>query len=673
MCGICAAITLQGSPAPTEQKKQTLHNQLGNSLDLIQHRGPDARGEWASTDGRVHLGHVRLSIIDLSPEANQPFHDDQDDVHAVVNGELYDYEHYRKLLGDEYDFKSHNDCETVLALYRHYGLSFLSYLHGEFALVLWDARRKVLVAARDRFGVKSLYYTVINNRLIIATEMKCFKVFGWEPEWDVQSFREYSWTYGSGTFFKDVKTVQPGHYIMSRSFRNIEDGVFWDADYPDKNTVDYRSEAEMIAGVRERLMEAIRLRLRADVPLGIYLSGGIDSSAVAGMVVHLVKEEGARLGNDDSHILSRIKCFTVQFDKDSGADESDIAQRTAEWLGVDFHPVPIDEDAVVARFEDLVWHSEIPLPDINGIGRLAMAETAKAHGIKVILTGEGSDEHFGGYLDLTKQYFLEPDPSWPSSLLSDAERKEALQLFDGANAAAGIDFIMRRKLPESARRMLNDTTMFSRTLLLGALPFAQWTNAYTATTPETGMMESLDGRTRYAIANRWHPLHAAEYIWTTGYFRTFLLRFLGDNVDMVHHVETRPPFLDHHLTEYANSLPPSVKVKYSPTDKTVVEKHVLREAVRPFVTDEIYKRKKKPYLGPTQFEENGPLHQLIDRLTSQDNIEALGFVDWERTKEQVHKAFVEKNGIALRYAMMAAQFVVLSQRFGVKRATPCMV
>ncbi|GES62463.1 asparagine synthetase [Aspergillus terreus] len=667
MCGICAVITLQGSPAPTEQENVALRRQLSNSLDVIQHRGPDARGEWASADGRVHLGHVRLSIIDLSPAANQPFHDDQDDVHAVVNGELYDYEDYRDLLGDEYDFKSHSDCEAVLALYRHYGLSFLSYLRGEFALVLWDARRKVLIAARDRFGVKSLYYTVINNRLIVATEMKCFKAFGWEPEWDVQSFREYSWTYGSGTFFKGVKTVQPGHYIISRSFRNIEDSVFWDAEYPDKSTVDHRSEAEMIAGVRARLMEAIRLRLRADVPLGIYLSGGIDSSAVAGMVVHLVKEEGARLGNDDSQILSRIKCFTVQFNKDSGADESDIAQRTAEWLGVDFHPVPIDENAVVARFEDLVWHSEIPLPDINGIGRLAMAETAKAYGIKVILTGEGSDEHFGGYADLTREYFLEPDPSWPSGMLSDAERKEALQVLQGNSGTAGVDFT-ERKLPESARRMLNNTTMFSRTLLLGALPFAQWTNAYTATAPETGIMESLDGRTRYAIANRWHPLHAAEYIWTTGVFRTFLLRYLGDNVDMVHHVETRPPFLDHHLTEYANSLPPSVKIKYSPTDKTVVEKHVLREAVRPFVTDEIYKRRKKPYVGPTLFQENGPLHQLIDRLTSQENIEALGFVDWQRTKEHVHEAFVEKNGIALRYAMIAAQLVVLSQRFGVKRA-----
>ncbi|KAL4890992.1 hypothetical protein BDV59DRAFT_209333 [Aspergillus ambiguus] len=643
MATFCLFVTLQGAPASTNSKSQKpLKEQVENSLDAIQHRGPDARGVWASPDGKVYLGHVRLSIIDLSPEANQPFHDHQDDIHAVVNGELYDYEHYRNALSDEYNFQSHSDCETVLALYKHYGISFLSYLRGEFALVLWDARRKVLIAARDRFGVKSLYYTVVNNRLLIATEMKSFKEFGWEPEWDVQNLREYGWINCAGTFFKGVKT----------------------------NTLETRSEAEMIAGVRERLMEAIRMRLRADVPVGIYLSGGIDSSAVAGMVVHLVKEEGMRLGNDDSHLLSRIKCFTVQFDKDSGADESDIAQRTAEWLGVDFHPVPIDEHTIVSKFEDVAWHSENPLPDVNGVGRLTMAETARAHGIKVILTGEGSDEHISGYSHLTEQYFLEPDPSWPS-LMSEAEHKEALEHFSSSTQLSAV--IPRRPPPVSAQRMLNNTTMLSACLLLGALPFAKWTDAYSATAPEIAMLESLDGRTRDAIAKRWHPLHTAQYIWTKGYFRTLLLRYLGDNVDMVHHVETRPPFLDHRLTEYANGLPPSLKVKYSASDKTIVEKHVLREAVRPFVTDEIYTRKKKPFMGPSQFKENGPLHQLINRLTSRDNVEALGFVDPEQVNVHVRKAFVEKNPISLRYAMLVAQFIVLSKRFCVKRATASLM
>ncbi|KAF9888775.1 hypothetical protein FE257_008351 [Aspergillus nanangensis] len=669
-----AVLSLQGGcscPPSTsnEGHLSSVNKQLSESLDFVQHRGPDARGEWSSPDGNVHLGHVRLSIIDLSPQANQPFHDSVDDVHAIVNGELYEDDHYRQLLGSEYDFKSQSDCEIVLALYRHYGLSFLSHLRGEFALILWDARRKVFIGARDRYGVKSLYYTVVNNQLLVATEMKCFLPFGWKPEWDVQSIREQGWMFGAGTFFKGVHAVAPGHYIISKNFKNIQDAVYWDAEYPDKRTtIEHRSEEEMIEGVRTRLMEAIKIRLRADVPLGIYLSGGIDSSAVAGMVAHLVKEEGARLGNDDSHLLSRIKCFTVQFDKDSGADESDIAQRTAEWLGVDFHPVPVTEETIVEKFEDTIWHSETPMPDVNGIGRLAMAEVAKSHGMKVILTGEGSDEHFAGYGDLSHELFLERDLTWPSAP-SSAELAHAEQLFNTTYSSM-VNDASRMKSPESTRRMLNNTSILNRVASVGRMPFAKWTDTYGVTTPDTAQAESLDGRVRDAIATRWHPLHTAEYLFTKGFFCNLLLRYLGDNIDMVHHVETRPPFLDHHLTEYANGLPPSVKIKCNSPEGSLTEKYVLREAVRPFVTEEIYLRRKKPYLGPTRFSENGPLHQMVLRLTVRENVEALGFVDWEETQEYVRKAFQDKDSWSLRVSFSVCQFVVLSRKFGVAKATP---
>ncbi|KAJ5802306.1 uncharacterized protein N7503_004756 [Penicillium pulvis] len=667
MCGISALLSLEGRPvSSTEKHLASLDDQLSESLDTIQHRGPDARGQWVSEDGKVYLGHVRLSIVDLSPRGNQPFHDNIDDVHAVVNGELYDDEHYRKLLGDEYDFQSLSDCEVVLALYRHYGLSFLSHLRGEFALILWDARRKVFIAARDRFGVKSLYYTIVNGQLLVATEMKCFLPFGWKPEWDVQSLRECGWMFGAGTMFKGVHSISPGHYLISRGFKPIQDVVYWDAEYPDKRNPDTRSEAEMVDNVRDRLMEAIKIRLRADVPLGIYLSGGIDSSAVAGMVAHLVKEEGARLGNDNSHLLSRIKCFTVRFDKDSGADESDIAQRTAEWLGVDFHPVHITEDVIVSKFEDTIWHSETPLPDTNGIGRLAMAEVAKSHGMKVILTGEGSDEHFGGYAELRHDFMLETDPSWPDSLsetaLAELAQKQKMTLPTAA------DFLNIKRTPVSTQRMLNHTSILTVLSSLGRLPFAEWTNKFATTFPETAQVESLNGQVREAIMNRWHPLHTAEYVFTKGFFSNLLLRYLGDNIDMVHHVETRPPFLDHHFTEYANGLPPSLKIKCSSKDGSTTEKYILREAVRPFITDEIYTRTKKPYLGPTKFPENGPLHQLFLRLTSRENIDALGFVDWEGAREHIRRAFEEKDMISFRAAFAISQFVVLSRKFGVARA-----
>lgn len=156
----------------------------------------------------VGLGHVRLSIIDLSPSGNQPFNDSQEDIHAVVNGELYDYEKYRAKFANEYNFQGTSDCEIVIAMYRHYGISFLSHLRGEFALVLWDAKRRLFFAARDRYGIKSLYYTIINGRLLVATEMKSFLPFGWNPEWSVQSLRDKTWHYASNTLFKNVYTVR---------------------------------------------------------------------------------------------------------------------------------------------------------------------------------------------------------------------------------------------------------------------------------------------------------------------------------------------------------------------------------------------------------------------------------------------------------------------------------
>ncbi|KAJ5750334.1 hypothetical protein N7533_007362 [Penicillium manginii] len=669
MCGISAVLSLGSHPASSNQEHAlALDDELNASLDLVQHRGPDARGTWTSDDGKVSLGHVRLSIVDLSPEANQPFHDSVNDVHAIVNGELYDDEYYRDLLGTEYDFRSRSDCEIVLALYKHYGLSFLSHLRGEFALILWDARRKVFIGARDRYGVKSLYYTIVNNQLLVATEMKCFLPFGWKPEWDIQGLRECGWVFGTGTMFKGVQSVAPGHYILSRNFSPIKDAVYWDAEYPDKNTPELRSESEMTEGVRSRLMEAIKVRLRADVPVGIYLSGGIDSSAVAGMVAHLVKEEGARMGNDQSHLVSRMKCFTVQFDKDSGADESDIAQRTAEWLGVEFHPVPITEETIVSKFEDTIWHSEVPLPDTNGIGRLAMAEAAKSQGIKVILTGEGSDEHFGGYKELANDFLLESDPSWSPSLTR-AELAEIQQQQCGPDHAAYLAIKAVRSLPESTCKMLNNISVLTKLALVSRLPFASWTEPFTATHPETAQVEGLDGRVRDLIINRWHPLHTAEYILTKGLFPNLLLRYLGDNVDMVHHVETRPPFLDHHLTAYVNNLPPSLKIKCSLPDKSLTEKYILREAVRPFVTDEIYKRPKKPYVGPAKFPENGPLHQLFLRLISRENVEALGFLDWTATEQLVSKAFRDQNPLCFRAAFQICQMVVISQRFGVAKAS----
>ncbi|KAB8270195.1 hypothetical protein BDV30DRAFT_229209 [Aspergillus minisclerotigenes] len=638
MCGLTAFLTVGGIPGCVHcaNNGPGLEKQLEESLDLVNHRGPDARGRWFSTDHRVGLGHVRLSIVDLSSAGNQPFHDSEGAIHAVVNGELYDHEEYRTELAQEYDFKSNSDCEIVIALYRHYGISFLNKLRGEFALVLYDANRKLFFTARDRYGIKSLYYTMVGNRLLVATEMKSFLPFGWKPEWDVTAIREGVWMNGSQMLFKGVQ----------------------------RRTVYPHSEEEVIERVRELMLDAVRVRLRADVGLGIYLSGGLDSSAIAGMAVKLV-QEGTKLGNDTSGERSKIDCFTVQFEKDSGFDESDIARRTAEWLGVGYHPVYLDEEAIAARLEDTVWYSEIPAANVNGMGRLAVAEAAHAMGKKVILTGEGSDEHFSGYSDLLPNFLLEPDYSWPQSLAKQSDFAEAWKVMEERNQilAMGMD-----EVAGPTKRMLNNTTLCARLSTFTTLPYSSWTDQLALRSPATAFAENFGVQVLHKMMEKWHPLHSTQYQWMKSVLANYILRYIGDNIDMVHQIETRPPFLDHYVTEYANNIPPSLKIKYDPESKTFREKNILREAMKPFVTEEIYNRTKHPFVGPFTYQEDGPVHKSLKRLLTEENVNQLGFFDNDRVQSDLVKAFRDKDGVCFQRALAVAQYVVLGQRFRVKKA-----
>ncbi|KAK5796328.1 hypothetical protein VI817_005613 [Penicillium citrinum] len=675
-------VQIQGPENLPRPDRNAINEEVNKSLDIIKHRGPDARGTWISSDSQAALGHVRLSIVDLSPDGNQPFIDHDSGICAVVNGELYGAEAYHEQLKNEYKFQGNSDCEIVIALYKHYGRGFMSHLRGEFAFVLWDTKRQLLFAARDRYGIKPLYYTVLGGenggkKLAVATEMKAFLPYGWKPHWDVDSIRGHSWKCGESTFFKGVKKILPAHYLTYQEGGDIKQTVYWDTDFPDKRVPETRTEAEMVEGVRERLLDSIRNRLRGDVPVGVYLSGGLDSSTVAGMAAHLIKEERSKLNNDTIGDLSRLKCFTVQFDKDSGVDESEIAKRTADWLGVEYHAVHMDEENLAKRFEDAVWFSEFPFPDLNGLGKLALAEKVHSLGMKVMLSGEGSDEHFGGYADFRPDAIQEKDHSWAPSHIPEADREVA---FNAARSKTGAIVFGNASytVPESTAAMVNNTHTVSEIAACGNMPFLPWTDAYLASggDPETRLAEEMDGRALEAMEKKWHPLHTSQYIWLKSYLPNFILRWGGDNMDMAHSVESRPPFLDHHLTEYVNNLPPSLKMKYDPSSGipgeygAFKEKYILREAAKPFLTEEIYSNRKASYVGPSLYKQGGPIHQLYSRLLSKENVERLGFVDWQRAEEFLNRTFIEGDRKAFRVATMIAQFVVLSQRFGVASAAP---
>jgi asparagine synthase (glutamine-hydrolysing) len=629
---------------------------------------------------------VRLSINDLSADGAQPFHSPDGKIHVVVNGEFYDYDRIRKEIEDTtgYVFRSKSDSEIVIALYMQHGLNFVQHLRGEFAVVLFDENEQHLIALRDRFGIKPLFWTIQEDsktherKLLIAAEMKAFLPLGWEPEWDVRSLKDAGWNHDERTIFKDVQKVRPGHYMLCTGFHRIEQRQYWDAEYPDKQTVDPRTPQEMIEGVRERLLEAIKLRLRADVPIGIYLSGGIDSSVIAGMVTHLIKEQGITMGSAPAS--DRVCCFSIAFDEESGFDESSIANRTAEWLGVKYEKKHMNEAELASRFEDATYHTEHHNPDLNFVGKYALSEVPLKAGYKVVLTGEGADEHFAGYPLFLPDYLRETDAAWThDNALPESEREKQLQLAEEAAKAyydsVGADTSIRG--PSVSRTMLNNISTVSSMVAFQPAVFADWTTlTHGSPDAQRTIANNIDGRARQKILDSWHPLNSAMYVWGKGHLANIFLTCLGDRTEMAHSIEARTPLLDHHLTQYVNKLPPSSKIHWLPAsaenpEGRFVEKWVLREAAKPFITQELYERKKHPYSAPTTWPRDGPLHKLLAGLLTKQNVEELGFVSWYRVEGLLDRGFGDNGDPgAMRTALVLAEWVVLSQKFGVRRAGP---
>ncbi|QKX61995.1 uncharacterized protein TRUGW13939_09151 [Talaromyces rugulosus] len=709
MCGISTCILINGHSNNTACNVETngdhttndvakeLAADLKASVDIINHRGPDDSGIWISANEQVGLAHCRLSINDLSSAGRQPLHSSDNQLHAVVNGEIYDYARLRHECETiyNYPFQSDSDSELVLALYKIHGApEFLTHLRGEFAFVLYDGRdgAQRLIAARDRYGIKPLVYTRVGSKLLVASEAKAFLPLGWKPRWDVRAIADAGWMFDGRTLFRGVRKVLPGHYldITEQGVRQVK---YWDAEYEDKSKPETRTIDEMISGVRERLVESVRLRLRADVPIGIYLSGGIDSSAIAGIVTDLARKENVKIGNEET---ARVTCFSVAFPETSGYDESHIAERTADWLGVKTIKKTITEDTLAEDFADAVFHCEHHHFDLNFVAKFALSTLPQEHGIKVVITGEGADEHFAGYPYFPAEFLREADESLPDSPLSQnsdlrnemfqAVQREMKGIWRNGGATAYED---RPALPSIAG--VGATAMSDNLLPWHptATIFAPWLQNRQGAEYDCRrtVLASYASDVQARMRSRWHPLHTSMYMWNKNSLANVLLSCLGDRTEMAHSVEARTPFLDHHLTEYVNRLPPSVKLHYAGWNgakggklgpiwnksnmalQSLSEKWILRQAVRPYITDELYTRKKQPFLAPTRWAKEGPLHQMFKLLLTQQVVEELGFVNYTTVQEAMEIAWGEKaDPKAFRLLVYCGAWVVLGQRMGVAKA-----
>src|SRR5262245_9330187 len=583
MCGIVAMFSRRG---PIDAQA------LQRATQRLHHRGPDGQRQWIAPHARVGLGHARLSIIDLVT-GDQPIANEDERLHIVVNGEFYDFQRVqRELEQSGHRLRTRSDSEIALHLYEDLGPQCLHRLRGEFAFALWDESNQMLFAARDRFGIKPLYYAKVNGLLALASEAKALFAAGIQARWSQGGFAQCTSLMvpqQEASLFEGVHQVPPGHYLLATA-DDVRVVRYWDFDYPPAESGRPRSDAEYAEAFRHELDEAVRIRLRADVPVGCYLSGGVDSCTVLGLAAR--------------HRSDPIRVFTLAFDR-AEYDESAIAREMAERVGAEFHPIPIHQADLADDFADAVWHSETTCFNAHGVAKFALSRAVRQAGYKVVLTGEGSDEILAGYPHFRRDMLLYDnqgqDPATVRRLLADLQSanpvSRGLLLPDGQSISLA-----------SVQRVLGFTPSWleaygTTAFKMRALYSDGFAAAVAERDPYRGFLNGLDVRGQ--LAGR-PPVHQALYLWAKASLPNYVLTVLGDRMEMAHSIEGRVAFLDHHVVELVRSLPVAQKIRGT------TEKYVLREAARPVLTDTVYNRHKHPFTSPpVAFNPNERLHALV--------------------------------------------------------------
>jgi asparagine synthase (glutamine-hydrolysing) len=576
MCGIFAAATRNAVAAERIQA----------ALKSLDHRGPDGSGTWLSTDKRWSLGHTRLSIIGLG-NGEQPIASPDGTVHIVVNGELYGYRAIRdRLRASGCEFATESDSEIALHLYQQRGMQAMHELRGEFAIVIADERERVMIAVRDRFGIKPLYYSVVNGEVFFASEIKALLALGVPARWSPEGVYGGLGQSHELTPFAGISTVPPGCYAIAKDGA-VRIYPYWDWEFPTAEQMkrDVRSEAEVVQEFRSALQGSVRERLVADVEVACYLSGGIDSCAVLG----LAQREMDR----------PIRAFTLTFDNPLH-DEAEIARAQAKHVGASFHPIPITGRDLADAYADAIWHSETPMFNGHGVAKFLLSRAVRDQGIKVVFTGEGADEMLGGYP------YYRADAVNNNPALSTAEKTALIERMFGSNRATRA--IM---MPESSDSPLRAAVQRR----LGWLPASlnvPITNVEVMMpyyrdevltrlrdfNPIVAAMDRLPLAMRIEDRDR---LNQVLYLCAKTVLPNFILNYLGDRMEMAHSIEGRVPFLDHVVAETSARVPVDMKVK------GIREKHVLREAAKDVLIPQVYDRQKHPFTSPPTSDESDPM------------------------------------------------------------------
>jgi len=558
MCGIAGFFSLNNKPLPQGPRH------LSVMSDLLAHRGPDDSGSWVSGNHSVGLAHQRLSIIDLSKSAAQPMHGNNSTC-LVFNGEIYNYLELRAELSSSWEFQTKSDTETILASYEKYGLGCLNHLRGMFAFALWDERKKRFFCARDRFGIKPFYYTVVGDIFYYASEIKALLPFVEDVATDLDSLNDYltfQFTLGEKTLFQGIKKLEPGHMLtIENSTLSVKKywEVYYDIDFNHK-------ESNLVEEIRDLMDESMNLHMRSDVPVGAYVSGGRDSSIVASLASQIESSE--------------FKAFTGKFSYGEGYDESMYARDLAKQYSFDLHELDIQSDDFVSSIEKIIYHLDEPVAGPGSFPQYQISKLASQHR-KVVLGGQGGDEIFGGYARYLIAYFEQCIKGAIDGTLNNG------------NFVVTYESIISNL--ETLKQYKPLLKQFWSKGLFGTINRRYFDLVNRAPTLEKEINWNEIGKS--STYNEFKNIFLGENVGHESYFdlmthfdfKTLLPALLQveDRMSMAHGLESRVPFLDHKIVELAATIPADIKFKNGEL------KRLLVRTFDPILPTSIAQRKDK--------------------------------------------------------------------------------
>jgi len=631
MCGIAGYYNYQNENGISSQVLQ-------NMIATLNHRGPDEFGMYRN--GKIGLVQSRLSIIDLS-SGSQPIHNEDKSIWIIFNGEIFNYIELREeLVSKGHLFYTQSDTEVIVHLYEEFGESFVDHLNGQFAIAIFDKNINKLILTRDHAGIIPLFYTLTSNKTIIfASEMKAIMQHPEiNPEIDIDSlFQLYTfWVNLPGqTPFKNISELQPGHMLtIDQSGMKIK--KYWDLEFPSNGESEWQTQKQISDQLEELLNDASAIRLRADVPVASYLSGGIDSSILASLIKKFHQNE--------------LMTFSVAF-ADEAYDESKYQKLMQEYLQTNHYTALADNKSISEVISDVVYYGERPSIRTAPAPLFILSKLVRQHQIKVVLTGEGADESFAGYnifKEAKVRQFIAQNPDSP---MREQLLYHLYPYVKGSDKAGKFWLAFFKKgLKES------NSTLFSH--------LVRWNNSSSIVSfmkkehQQNYNFENLLNQTESILPSdfaKWHPVHRAQYIESKLFLPGYLLSTQGDRMLMANSVEGRFPYLDKRVMEFASKIPPSLKMN------GLNEKYILKETFKNILPKQIINRHKQPYRAPiykSLLDKNAP--ENIKEMLSGEYINKTNYFSNDHVQKLIKKGenlrLSEKEEMALM-AILSTQLL----------------